>query len=204
MTEVDEGLKQFPAVVAGPRRQTNQEGAAVDEFVRVRDAEVQALPGWARVAFTARCVRRVQPLLRTLEGPGADRLRDAIEQAVRLAEQSAAAGVAQDGLLDAALAAEAYGDQAGPQEGQADPDFDPVPQDVALAAAATARAAADCTSADAVTLAVANAQEAADEADAPEFAAAMRQDFERLRRAATEGAWSDTTPVPADFFGPLT
>jgi hypothetical protein len=176
----------------------------VDEYLRVRDAEVQALVCWARAAYTARCVRHVQPLLRTLEGSGADQLRDAIEQALRLAEASAAAAAPQDGLLEAALAAEAYGDQAGPTEGGTNTDFDPVPQAVALAAAAAARAAADCTDADAVALAVANAQEAADAADAPELVAAMRLDFERLRRATTRSAWTDETAVPADFFGPLT
>jgi hypothetical protein len=63
------------------------------------------LPHWTRVAFAARCARRVQPLF-AQAWPNAtpDRVT-AVEQAIALAERSAAEQRACDGLRKAVLGA---------------------------------------------------------------------------------------------------
>jgi len=65
----------------------------------------ERLPHWTRVAFAARCARRVQPLFAEA-WPEAPQTRvAAVERAIALAERSATRQQACDGLEDAALGA---------------------------------------------------------------------------------------------------
>lgn len=55
-----------------------------------------AIPHWARVAFAARCARRIQVYFREHDSDVPGRMMDAMENATTLAEQSARNGVAAD------------------------------------------------------------------------------------------------------------
>lgn len=65
----------------------------------------ERLPHWTRVAFAARCARRVQPLFAEAWPDATPGRVEAVERAIVLAEQSAAEQMACDGLKDAVLGA---------------------------------------------------------------------------------------------------
>ncbi|HJT78155.1 MAG TPA: hypothetical protein VJ739_13205 [Gemmataceae bacterium] len=75
--------------------------SAVEEGIRT-------LPRWGRVAFAARCGRRVQPLLRRFWKNPPPEVLDVFERAVTAAEQSAATAGSVEGLGEALQAAERY------------------------------------------------------------------------------------------------
>ena len=123
-------------------------------------AEIAALPRWARVAFAARCARRVQPSFRAGRPKATQTRLKAFDTAVMVLERASA-----DGTYDAA----AYGAIEG-----------------ADAAALVATVVYDiCDAYD------------ADDADA------VRRDFKMLQSAAAGEGWTNDTPVPPEFFGPL-
>src|SRR5580704_17678608 len=64
---------------------------------------IDAIPHWARVAFAARCARQVLPLFRQAWLDAEDRHSTALEKAIGLAEQSAAAAAAEQGLNEAVV-----------------------------------------------------------------------------------------------------
>lgn len=69
------------------------------------EEEIAQLPRWARVAFAARCARRVQPLFCELLPNPLPRHVDAIEDAITVAEVAASIGINADSdiqVLDAA------------------------------------------------------------------------------------------------------
>lgn len=157
---------------------------------RTRDREALArLPRWACVAFAARCARRVQPLYKLAWADAPDRERHvaAIDRAITLAEScagaaaDAGAGAAADAVdaraADAANAAARAAGYAAGYAAAADADAD---ADAAAAYAAAYAAAGD---------AAANA--------------AMQRDVALLAAAAKDEGWTDRTPVPPAFFGPL-
>jgi hypothetical protein len=61
------------------------------------------LPCWARVAFAARCARRVQPLFNAWKG-ATQAYKDAVDKAITLSEASARAGRAEGSVRDDAAA----------------------------------------------------------------------------------------------------
>jgi hypothetical protein len=65
----------------------------------------ERLPHWSRVAFAARCARRVQPLFTEAWPDAAPARVAAVERAITLAEQSAAERRACDGLRAAYIEA---------------------------------------------------------------------------------------------------
>jgi hypothetical protein len=69
------------------------------------EIEVERLSHWGRVAFAAKCARRVQPFFTRAWPEASDGLRQSIEKAIQLAERSVASGRACDGLAEAALIA---------------------------------------------------------------------------------------------------
>lgn len=158
--------------------------------------EIEQLPLWPRVAFAARCARRIQPRFRLPEDHP-DRIKHvrAIDGAIALSEQSAhanayvKAGAYANAARAAAVAAVAAHDA----------------HDAARAARA-ARAAA-YAAVDAATEFIDAASNAA-VADAVAYAAAdaasaVRQDFETLVEHTRQSGWTDETPVLPTVFGPL-
>lgn len=91
-----------------PRLESPQEDDARDS-TRQDEAEMPlaSLPHWKRVAFAARCARRVQPLFEKYWPKAPAKYANAVRQAIALAEQSAANGAPAAGLhgvvVDAAV-----------------------------------------------------------------------------------------------------
>jgi len=160
------------------------------------EEEIAQLPRWARVAFAARCARRVQPIF-SAAWPDADEWHvQRIEQAISIAE-------------DAAFQA---------RSATIAPGIDNVKEAVvaALTSASAAVAAADAaygawlaattaqTAADTVAYVAADAARAAKGASFErEVVSGIRRDFARLKEMAEREAWTDETPVLSEFFGPL-
>jgi hypothetical protein len=63
--------------------------------------QIRQLPYWARVAFAARCARRVLPLFTRFWSAADVAHQQALERAIRLVEESASTAHAADGLVDA-------------------------------------------------------------------------------------------------------
>jgi len=171
---------------------------------------LEMLPHLARVAFAARCARRVQTLLSQFAPEISEEFLETVEQAILLAERSSTDGRPRAGLAQAVEEAErrargALGAGPGRASGNGTVHVTlsaPVRRAVAYAAAAAACAALE-TSARAACKSLAYAEEAAHAADAAHVRAAMVSDFEKLRQAAGREGWQDEEPVSPEFFGPL-
>jgi len=160
--------------------------------------EIRKLPRWARVAFAARCARRVQPIFTAACPKSSKEQVEALERAILIAETAAAQGKVN--AEAARAAADAATDAArGPN-----------------AAYYTASAANNsCYAASAVpeaaTFAAKSAALAADHAIyASEFAGFKDEvvsgiwwDFENIKKAAKREQWTDESPVPPESFGPI-
>lgn len=178
-------------------------------------ALVGSLPHWARVAFAARCGRRVWPLF-TANWPDArpERKRS-ITEALELAEMSAASARAADGLEEAAGKAlqtagaamlAMYGITLEDEEEDED---EPLPQDgnAAIIASFVAKAAekaaetAFCSPEKSTALALEAfgfARQAA--GDPSDLIQRVWQELMQLERVVRRGGWTDQTPVPADVW----
>ncbi|QJW94291.1 hypothetical protein [Frigoriglobus tundricola] len=149
------------------------------------EEEIAELPRWARVAFAARCARRVLTAFDSLFLDTKPRVSAEIETAVMFAEQNAG------NLLIPALyyaSAEEYLREA--------------PGTVAEFVVAAALTAAESVTGENTTAfhAMRYATSVATESD---FLAAFRRDFDHLSRLAEWQHWTDDTPVPPEVFGPL-
>lgn len=166
-----------------------------------RPDELKRLPRWARVANAARCARRVQPLFSALRPNAPEEDSIAIDEAITVAERSAAAA---DNAPAAASNAAAYASIAS-YNAIEDDDVTPHAASNAASAASSAAYSATAYSAahdygggDAGALRAATAVNVGDW-----MKDAIWRDFDFLVRAAREGEWDDSTPVPPEFFGPL-
>lgn len=157
--------------------------------------EIEKLPRWARVAFAARCARRVLPIVRRA-WPEGDRphLLEAVEAAVAFAENAAnstyqfATGRAY--LDDPALKIAELAGDAG----------DCAPTEAASAAAYSASNAANLVARHAACRAAEAILRVSGEPADLRF---IRRDFERFRWLAKKHGWTDDTPVSPDAVGPL-
>lgn len=141
--------------------------------------EILQLPRWARVAFAARCARRVQPLFLAAWPQVPQKYAEAIVRAIDFAEQSAA-DAAKAAYADADADADAYAARADAAAARAD----------AAAAAYAARAAA-------------RAAAYADKNMAAIVRNTIRFDFDTLLQFSQNSKWDDSTPVPPTVFGPM-
>lgn len=162
--------------------------------------EIEKLPRWARVAFAARCARRVLPLF-GVAWPEAKQFHfGSVENDVEVSELAAslARAPARGGDDDvAATALEAHIKKAAGA------------QAVARAARRAARAA-DCdpnidVEYDLYNFATEGMEAAAEASDSVsiDIRPAIRRDFDHLAALAQWQHWTDDTPVPQDVFGPL-
>lgn len=164
------------------------------------EEEIEQLPRWAKLAFAARCARRVLPLF-TKYWPDAPKEHvDELAYAVEIAEKNASIAF---GITDA-QAETAESDEASFL-------YDAV-QDAAIAA--TKDAKADSRSSHvAYTVLYAFTEnsftENSSRADISAAAAdkssisSIRSDFTRIWNASRQNKWTDDTPVPPSVFGPL-
>ncbi len=156
------------------------------------EAEITKLPRWARVAFAARCARRVQPLYGTNTPPPIPRYIEAISRAIRLAE-SCAAQASVEPIEFTTAVSDAYSARVG----TSDPSY---------SVARAAMNAADCPPkpAEAAEI-VRQAVDAANQAVSAvtSIASDLRRDFDQLLNLALTDRWHASTPVPPEVFGPL-
>jgi hypothetical protein len=194
----DEGI-----VTAGwvPKATIDSDASLVPSEGRLRK-----LPRWARVAFAARCARRVLPLInRYWEAVPAEHLR-ALADAIRITETIAASATRDD---DSSYAAHDAARSAHMAVCRAD-ECRRLRAVTAIAGAAeAARAAvASATVADvihahtAVVAAVESMYQVITVGTVENLATPAR-DFDRLCRIAEKEKWTDDTPVPQSVFGPL-
>jgi hypothetical protein len=171
--------------------------------------ELMEVPRWARVAFAARCARRVQPLFRVLWPAAPPSHSDAIEKAIRIVEGLAGVGaLSSDTAVERATQAEAAARVTACYSGPAYAAADAA--DAAIYAARADQQDADAYAAargaaEAATAACGAADGVGADAVAwrDSMVRAIRMDLERLRKAARKGRWTDGTPVPIGFFGTL-
>lgn len=187
--------------------------------------EIEKLPRWARVAFAARCARRVEPfylrvpMLGKKYGPAVTRAIDVAFgfSSGRLCASPSGSenvGSAQRIIEDAGRAADlaswiAYdgSDPAARMRGQ---DAYGSASRAASSAEAAAYAAAQVTYADQALFWAWNATECCISYRTPApgplevaYARAERQDYTALLQAAHRQAWTHHSHVPETFFGPL-
>lgn len=165
--------------------------------------EINRLPRWARVAYAARCARRIQPYYQWTRPTVDKEDLAAIERAIQLAEVSAAESTASyaTAAFDTARSVE-----------RLDTRVANIANDVAHVAAATADAAAYATSSDVYTAAY-----KADHAVGKAFQSLLyittlgtvhqlirpAIDLHHLITMAKKEGWTDDTPVPPSVFGPM-
>jgi hypothetical protein len=166
------------------------------------EAEIAALPRWARVAFAARCARRVLSLAWRDLGRLPGMMADTLIKTVDLTERSAAAAEDLEPDQYAHILLDFRGQPIAddPSGGMAVPDSMRTAFS-AFTAAGRAALIADWDH----PRAAAGAVEAA-AAAVTEYPGAVRlicEDFRALTLAARAGRWTDDTPVPPTVFGPL-
>lgn len=155
--------------------------------------EIAGLPRWARVAFAARCARRVWPCYQLFWPDAPAEHAAAVIDAIAVTTRAAAVGVpphsrnAGDAALAASVAVRT--DESGGEYAAA----------AALAASVAAVAAA--TAASEYAAGYAARASAAAAVAAVHARHGMRVDFDAL--VAAKQQWTDDTPVPPEFFGPL-
>jgi hypothetical protein len=175
--------------------------------------DIESLPHWARVAFAARCARRVLPLFRDAWPDAAAGRLASLITAVELAERSAAAAAPDGGSEDVVIEAVATAGAAlMPTYGM--PLEEPAPSDEAACYVASfaskvaewsARAALGdaAESGNAALEAFGFVRQVAEAAANEVVVASLESDVEVLSRVAARGGWGDQTPVPASVFALL-
>ena len=159
--------------------------------------EIATLPRWARVAFAARCARRVLPLFKYSWPDAPEEYVAAVARDVEAAEQyarTAARAIDFNDAVEATVAARLAKSSAAIY--------------AALAAAKAIQSAKFGRGSDDHAREAAEATTAAAEAvDTARIAAGVRpiirHDFDHLARLAQRQHWTDDTPVPPEVFGPL-
>lgn len=182
--------------------------------------EIASLPRWARVAFAARCARRVQPLFVHEWSNALQKEIDNVDRVITLAESSAASHN---------IASEFSSGTSGYSASTEYSTYS------AYSADSAAESAYSAYSVDSADSAIASAFSAARDAYSAFFSftsttnAGIRADFELLKelvrgepnkrvtasgesRATDQGdtrvvgysnSWTDDTPVPPEIFGPM-
>lgn len=158
------------------------------------EEEIANLPRWARVAFAARCARRVFPLLRHFWQESPNQYASAVVHAIESAEESAILGSVDASSIES-IATDAVVAAGAART---------IPR-----AAAVARAAKTAADSDPIAYQYADAGRVWDAALAAVEAADssvvnfLRRDFDHLLNLSKWQHWTDDTPVPPEVFGPL-
>ncbi len=159
------------------------------------EEEIAKLPRWARVAFAARCARRVLPLYRHYRSHPEHRIfiQDP-EWSVRIAEESAANGRSH---TDASIGYEEAASVVYEDENPADE----AAHNATNAAAYAAADAGDNNRPARAWFAMNYALAASKPLVA--ISSLVRRDFDQLAQVGCAKHWDDSTPVPPEVFGPL-
>lgn len=170
----------------------------MSELIVPTEKEIAQLPRWAQVAFAARCARRVLPLFKAGCPDASEKHVSAVERAVDIASQAASQAhvASQTAAWDAAMvASQAQAIAASQAQAKA----------AAMVAVLAATASASQAASQALPQAVARAASQAHVATLTAAASGswIREDFDLLAQTARAEQWTDNTPVPPEFFGPL-
>ena len=162
--------------------------------------ELSTLPPYARVAFTARCARRAEPLITKFRPDTPADVIWAIQAVVGMAEQVARTGqpaAPPIGFSETSLQAIATASDVTGPEGYY--------IEVARSAYNAARVAREPRGSLTFDLdAYSAARNAATGVDARgPMVAAIHRDIELLTQFAKQGHWTNATPVDPDLLGPL-
>ncbi len=167
--------------------------------------EIAKLPRWARVAFAARCARRVLPLLKITWPDAAEEHIVEVSQTVDVAESSAGFG-----KTDVDIEWVLLGSRVAAGHASASLTVSPNIAVVVINAARVAASAAQTgLSSEVENRYAATADDlAAGAADTvPSAVSAFRHrvrcDFDQLAKLAEWQKWTNDTPVPPSVFGPL-
>jgi hypothetical protein len=171
-------------------------------------AGIDKLPRWARVAFVARCARLVLPLYQQAWPVAPDKHVEALQNAVRLAEISAAQATPTGDLrradLDAGVAAGAplinvSGGGISNSNSPEDPDE---AHTASFVANAVRNAVQAISKPDRVDEAYDLARSATKTWNRDDLFEQMQSDFLRLRSIVRQCGWTDSTAIPLDVFDP--
>jgi hypothetical protein len=169
--------------------------------------DIQRLTRWGRVAFAARCARRAKQVLERLGMDAGDPSMRICDDALKLAEDSAALALPQDKLDQAMMGLSKLAVSAvTPPEGlpalahhQVPDEMNLIVYNVAHAAFAATRAA-QFDSLESVLDAVDHALEAANIAGFRETARCVRLDYDGIYQATVLSGWTDASPVTSAPF----
>lgn len=173
-------------------------------------AEVSRLPRWARIAFAARCARRVLPAFGYFSKASESQVR-AMQDAVESAERYAATAATESTVLACSEAKGRLIQAISTNNADSDGQTPGIPRPAFL----TYQAALEATNLDPSITSSNDSVASADLAaslllhtatiDTPLKAQlrCIRRDFARLKRLANEQKWTDDTPVPPEVFGPM-
>lgn len=170
------------------------------------EQELAALPRWARVAFVARCARRVLALFKPNWPESTEADYRTIRVAIQIAEQAAATTIVRTEARVAMLNAAEVGHKASEVVFPSEASLH-----VAYAASVAAAVAAEVGGVrlpgdeptEPMTLALVFARDALLERGQHHQFGIIRRDFDHLARLAKAQHWADDTPVPPSVFGPL-
>ena len=155
------------------------------------DEEIAELPRWARVAFAARCARRVLTILDETWDSGKPTPINHVGWAV---------GVAEDAAATATILPRTTVEEADRGLAKCRAAKQPYASHVAIAASHAVEAAANPNAVHTRFGVLSGTVLAADDVDTwPQ----IRRDFDHLSRLAEWQKWGDDTPVPPEVFGPL-
>ena len=172
-----------------------------DEIRLPTEEEIAQLPRWAQVAFAARCARRVQPLFTAGWAKSAGTRAEAVDRAISLTEAYAADPTSGNPTSVREAADSVY--KIAYATAESDPGSS-VRRAASDAAFAAASAAFDHNeSFQYAKHASLGAPVVEGRVNPERVLQAMRRDFELLQGAAQREKWTDDTPVPMAFFGPL-
>ena len=169
------------------------------------------LPQWARVAFAAHCAKQVFPF-QSLHWPKVSKkYSNGIQQAIELAERSAAEGQAVEGLENAitnAIISAGRALSSRLELGDEPPENAYLGTIASIVAKAAEKAAASASAFGEESVLCAmeawsyakNVMETSEEVDMPEK---LQEDFIKLHRAAVRGKWTDQTKIPTEIWSLL-
>ncbi len=160
------------------------------------EEEIAELPRWARVAFAARCARRVLPLFEHFWNDAPRRAIESLKWALDVPEGIAATGTGLDYEAGGAAGEAAVLDRMATPYGTAC---------YTAAAISFAGDAAVIELNSEQSLDVGQAARSAVDAAQPiqNVTPPIRRDFDHIARLAEWQKWDDDTPVPPEVFGPL-
>ncbi|MDB5308609.1 MAG: hypothetical protein JWO38_2811 [Gemmataceae bacterium] len=199
VAEIDDlPLRDVVTILGGPPLAFSSQSTRAGR-TSISGSDVAALPRWARVAFAARCARRVERILPEVAPQAAPDELEGIAQAVRLAEDSATTGKAVRGTAEASSQAFTLAERA-----KSSPRVNGKAKATSLSSllrgtiesvAGTAAQAAEEDNPAIVFDAYLMAAQAGHALSSTSLLEGMLWDFEYLKTKSREESWTDETPV---------